>query len=232
MATVIITGASSGIGEATALELKKQGCQVVGTFNHSVERADFLAKNFGIDMVKCDVSSESQVEDLFLYAEKKYGKVTAVISNAGVAITQKPIIDVSVSEIDSAISVNLKGTLLVNKRAVLSMLNGGGKIINISSVFGLEGGSCEVVYSATKSGVLGLTRALSEELSSSEISVCAVALGLIDTPMNSHLSQEDKLSFVKEYGLTKVPSSEQVAREILSILKLEDINGKVFKIFC
>lgn len=232
MATVIITGASSGIGEATALELKKQGYQVVGTYNHSLDRAEFLVKNFGVDMVKCDVSSESQVEELFSYAEKKYGKVSAVISNAGVAIMQKPIIDVSVSEIDSAISVNLKGTLLVNKRAVLSMLSGGGKIINVSSVFGLEGGSCEVVYSATKSGVLGLTRALSEELSNSEISVCAVALGLIDTPMNSHLSNEDKLSFVKEYGLNKVPSSEQVAKEILKILKLDDINGKVFKIFC
>ncbi len=232
MATVIITGASSGIGEATALKLKSEGYNVVGTFNHSVTRAKFLTENHGIDMVKCDVSLETDVENLFSFAEKKYGKITAVISNAGVASVQKPFIDVKNSEIDEVISVNLKGTMLVDKRAVLSMLNGGGKIINVSSVFGIEGGSCEVLYSATKTAVLGLTRALAEELTSSDISVCAVALGLIDTPMNSHLTEQDKLDFVKEYGLSFIPTASQVADEIFKILKADEINGKVFKIFC
>ena len=232
MATIIITGASSGIGKAAAIQLKKQGFSVVGTYFSSSDSAKELTELYGIDFIKCDVSIESEVNNLFDYAEKRYGKISAVISCAGVAIEQKPILDVSESEIEKVVAINLKGSLLVNKRAVLSMLNGGGKIINVSSVFGLEGGSCEVCYSATKTGVIGLTRALAEELSSSSVSVCSVAFGLVDTPMNAHLSTEDKLEFVKEYGLEKIPTAFDAGEELLKILRLENVNGKTFKVFC
>jgi 3-oxoacyl-[acyl-carrier protein] reductase len=191
-----------------------------------------LTELHGVDMIRCDVSLESDVDNLFAYAEKRYGKISAVISCAGVALEQKPILDVTLEEIDRVVAINLKGALLVNKRAVLSMLGGGGKIINVSSVFGLEGGSCEVVYSATKTGVIGLTRALSEELSNSDISVCSVAFGLVDTPMNAHLSNNDKLEFVKEHGLSKIPSASDASEELLKILRFENVNGKTFKVFC
>ena len=232
MATVIITGASRGIGRETAIKLKKEGFLVVGTYNCSKESAEMMQTEYGIPMLKCDVSKESDVKELFATVKREYGKVSAVISNAGVSLIQKPFIDVSVDEIDYILSVNLKGTMLVNKYAVEAMLGGGGKIINVSSVFGLEGGSCEVLYSATKSGVIGLTRSLSEELEESDISVCAVAFGLVDTDMNSHLSQRDKIEFIKSCGLEKIPTAIDAGEELFKILVSDKINGKIFKIFC
>lgn len=232
MSVVIITGASSGIGRATAIQLKNQGVSVVGTYFSSCDSASELTKLHGVDMVKCNVSVESDVDYLFEYAEKRFGNISAVISCAGVALEQKTILDVTAQEIDRVVDINLKGALLVNKRAVKSMLSSGGKIINVSSVFGLEGGSCEVLYSATKTGVIGLTRALSEELSGSNVSVCAVAFGLVDTPMNAHLTSEDKLEFIKEYGLSKIPTPTDASEELLKILRLENVNGKTFKVFC
>ena len=111
------------------------------------------------------------------------------------------------------------------------MLSLGGKIINVSSIFGLTGGSCEAVYTSTKSAIIGLTRALSLELTSSNIEVCAILPGLIDTPMNSRLSLEDKLEFVKEYGLNEVPKADYVADEIYKIIKsTESVNGKIFEL--
>lgn len=232
MATVIITGASRGIGKATAIKLKKEGFFVVGTYNTAKGDAEVLQSNYGIPFIRCDVSRERDVENLFARVKKDYGDITAVIQNAGVATVQKPFVDVTDEEIDKLLAVNLKGTLLVNRHAVNAMLTSGGKIINVSSVFGLEGGSCEVIYSATKSGVIGLTRALSEELCESDISVCAVAFGLVDTDMNAHLTSEDKLAFVKDCGMDKIPTAEDASEEIYKILSSSGINGKIFKVFC
>ncbi|MBQ3235182.1 MAG: SDR family oxidoreductase [Clostridia bacterium] len=232
MATVIITGASSGIGRETAIKLKNEGFLVVGTYNSSKDCAQLLNSQYNIPMIRCDVSVESDVIELFARVKRDFGRVSAVISNAGIALKQKPFIDVGVEEIDKLISVNLKGTMLVNKHAVNAMLLGGGKIINVSSVFGLEGGSCEALYSATKAGVIGLTRALSEELEGSDISVSAVAFGLVDTAMNAHLSSEDKLAFVKECGLESVPTAKDAGEELYKILLQSETNGKIFKIFC
>ena len=232
MKTAIITGASSGIGLATAIKLKSEGYNVVGSYLTSEETAKAVELKYGIPFIKCDVSSESGVEALFSYAEKRFGKVTLVIANAGVALKQSPLLDVSEKDIDRVISTNLKGAILTNKRAVLSMLNGGGRIVNISSIFGLLGGSCEVPYSATKAGVIGLTKALAEETSSSNIEVLAVALGLVDTPMNAHLSQEDKLDFCKECNLDKIPSASDTANELYKIISSsENLNGQIITVF-
>ena len=232
MKTAIITGASSGTGLATAIKLKSEGYNVVGSYLTSEETAKAVELKYGIPFIKCDVSSESGVEALFSYAEKRFGKVTLVIANAGVALKQSPLLDVSEEDIDRVISTNLKGAILTNKRAVLSMLNGGGRIVNISSIFGLLGGSCEGPYSETKAGVIGLTKALAEETSSSNIEVLAVALGLVDTPMNAHLSQEDKLDFCKECNLDKIPSASATANELYKIISSsENLNGQIITVF-
>ncbi len=232
MKTAIITGASSGIGYATAIKLKSEGYNVVGSYLKSDKSAKQLEKDYGIPCVKCDVSLCSDVDALFDYTEKIYGKPTLVIANAGIALPQKPLIDVNSFDIDRVVDVNLKGTLYTDKRAVLSMLESGGRIINVSSVFGLSGGSCEVAYSATKAGILGVTEALSCELSSSQIEVLAVVLGLIDTPMNAHLSEADKLEFVNSCGLSSVPTAKDVAEEIYKIVTEKDsLNGKVITVF-
>lgn len=231
MSTVIVTGASRGIGRETAITLKNKGYNVVGTYLNSEKCAKMIETEYKIPFIKCDVSNSLDVENLFATVSAKYGKITAVISNAGVALEQKPFIDVSEEEMDKMIAVNLKGCMLVNKRAVLSMILGGGKIINVSSIFGIKGGACEVAYSAVKAGIIGLSKTLADELSFTDISVCAIAPGLIDTDMNAHLSQEDKKGFLLDCNLDEIATPKMVAEEIYKILNFDDINGKVYPLF-
>lgn len=231
MSVIIVTGASRGIGRETVITLKNKAYNVVGTYLNSTESAKMIESEYKIPFIRCDVSSQSDVENLFDFAKRKYGKISAVISNAGIALNQKPFIDATSQEMDKLISVNLKGAMLVNKCAVLSMLSSGGKIINVSSVFALKGGACEVLYSAVKAGVIGLTKSLADELSYSDISVCAVAPGLIDTDMNAHLSKEDKEGFLQDCNLKKIATPLMVAEEICKILNSDDINGKVYPLF-
>ena len=232
MKTAIITGASSGIGYATAIKLKSEGYNVVSSYLSNEISAKQLEREYGIPCLRCDVSNESDVNALFDYAEKRYGKPSLVIANAGIALPQKLLVDVSACDIERVINVNLLGTLLTNKRAVSSMLDNGGRIINVSSIFGLSGGSCEVAYSATKAGILGVTESLSQELSFSQIEVLSVVLGLIDTPMNAHLSQNDKLEFVNSCGLKVIPTASDVASEIYKIASDKgNLNGKTIKLF-
>ncbi len=233
MKTVIITGASQGIGKELAIKFSNNGYNVLAVYNNSKKDAEALKIYENIDIFKADVSIESEVDALFSYAQNKYGKIDILINNAGIALKQKPLLDVSELEFNSVFNVNVKGVFLCTKNAVNSMLHSGGKIINVSSIFGLVGGSCEVVYSASKSAVIGFTRALSEELAYSNISVASVILGLVDTNMNAHLSYEDKLSFVKECGLENVPTASEVALKIYEICLLDssELNGKNFKVF-
>lgn len=233
MKTVIVTGASSGIGMATAIKLKSEGYIVMGTYLNGEDNAKNIQDKYGIPFVRCDVSVESDIENLFGLAEKTFGKVGAVVANAGIALKQKPLLDVSEEEIDSLLNVNLKGTLLTNKRAVLSMLNEGGVIINVSSIFGLYGGGCEVPYSATKAGIIGITNALAEELCNSNVSVCAVAPGLINTRMNAHLDQNAIEDFLVESGANRIGEPIDVANKIFEILSSSDnVNGKIFTVCC
>ena len=232
MKTVIITGARSGIGKATAIKLKKMGFNVVGSYFSGLSSAKEIENKYDIKFIECNVSNYDSVENLFEFAKRTYGKIDVVIANAGVALTQGLLIDQSAKDIAKVVETNFLGSAYTNKLAVSSMLNNGGKIINVSSIFGLVGGSCEAIYSATKSAVIGLTRALSEELESSSVEVCAIAPGLIDTKMNSHLSLQDKLSFLKECGLETLPIADDVADEIYKIISTsESVNGRVFKLF-
>lgn len=232
MSAIIVTGASSGIGKETAICLKKSGYTVVGTYNASEQSANLIKKEHGIPFFRCDVSCESDLVSLFNAVKKNYGSITAVVANAGVALCQKPLVDVCESEIDKVLSVNLKGTLLTNKTAVNFMLSNGGKIINVSSIFGLEGGSCEAVYSASKAGIIGLTKALADELSSSNISVCCVCPAFVETAMTAHLSESDKQGFLDLYGVDRVYSAQEIGGEICKLIITEEaLNGKIFTLY-
>lgn len=228
--TVIITGASRGIGLELAKKFKNNGYNVVGTYLNSKLEALKLTK-LNIDMICADVSCYEEMQSVYSYAIKKYKRVDLVINNAGIALPQKFILDVTDNEFNSVLNVNLKGVFNSTKLAVNHMLSNGGKIINISSILALKGGSCEAVYSASKAGVLAFSRAVAEELESSSVLVCAVVLGLIDTDMNGHLSNEEKLEFVKSFELKKIASPNMVASKIFKIAKNIGDNGKVYKIF-
>lgn len=227
--TVIITGASRGIGYELAKRFKKSNYNVVGTYLNSTNNASKLEK-LNIDMIKADVSKYSEIESVYAYAVNKYKSVDIVINNAGIALPQKCVLDVTEEEFNNVLNVNLKGVFNSTKLAISTMLNNAGKIINVSSIFALNGGSCEAVYSASKAGVLAFSRAVSEELSSTFVSVCTVILGLIDTDMNSHLSNEEKLEFVKSCGLKTIPKPKTVANKIFKIASMSGDNGKVYKI--
>lgn len=232
MSAIIITGASSGIGKQTAICLKKSGFTVVGTYNNNEKSALAIEREYGIPFIKCDVTLAGDIEFLFKNVKKNYGIITAVVANAGVAIKQKPLIDVTEAEIDKVLSVNLKGTLLTNKTAVNYMLSSGGKIINVSSIFGLTGGSCEAVYSATKAGIIGLTKALADELSNSNVSVCCVLPSFVETAMTAHLSDEDKQDFVLSYCIDKIYSAEEIAVKICDVITAEEpVNGKIITLY-
>lgn len=232
MKTVIITGASRGIGRETAIKFKQNNYNVLGTYLNSKAEALSLKEEYGIDMQCLNVTDSDSVKDFFDYAVKTYGNIDAVINNAGISKKQKFILDVTDSEFDEIMSTNVKGVFNVTKNAVDKMLYSGGKIVNISSIYTLSGGSCESVYTASKYAVNGLTKAVSEEVASSNLQVFTAILGLIDTDMNSHLSLDEKLEFIKEIGLSEIPTAKDVSGKLFDIITAnENQNGKEFKIF-
>lgn len=232
MKTVIITGASRGIGRETAIKFKQNNYNVLGTYLNSKAEALSLWEEYGIDMQCLNVTDSDSVKDFFDYAVKTYGDIDVVINNAGISKKQKFILDVTDSEFDEIMATNVKGVFNVTKNAVDKMLYSGGKIVNISSIYTLSGGSCESVYTASKYAVNGLTKAVSEEVSSSNLQVFTAILGLIDTDMNSHLSLDEKLEFIKEIGLSEISTAKDVADRLFDIITAnENQNGKEFKIF-
>ncbi len=233
MKTVVITGASKGIGYQTAIEFSKRGYNVVAVYNNSEVEAKTLLEYKNVSIFKADVTKSADVLNLFNYVLSTFKRIDILINNAGVALKQKMLIDVDESEFDSVFNVNVKGTFLTIKHALNDMLFNGGKIVNISSVFGVVGGSCEVVYSASKSAIIGLTRALSQELENSSVAICSIILGLVDTDMNKHLSATDIMQFLNDCGLTKMATPQMVAEEIYKICQKsnDEITGKNYPLF-
>ena len=214
--TVLITGASGGIGSAIARKFAYLNYNVVICYNSGKERTDKLLeelKNEEVDAisVQADVSDEMQVENLFAEAEKAFGGVDVLINNAGISQI-KMINDVTHEEWDKMFAVNTKSAYLCSKRAVSFMVRQHfGRIINISSMWGICGASCEVPYSASKAALIGFTKALAKELAPSGITVNCIAPGLIDTAMNAHLSDEDMADFVNEIPVMRVGKPEEIA---------------------
>ena len=214
---VLITGSSKGIGESIARAFYSMGDNVIINYFSGEERAKKIADDLcGSMRVKADVSDCAQVDNMFSLIEKRFGTVDILVNNAGIAPLQKVIQDVSEEEFDRTVAVNLKGMFNCCKRAVGGMVGKKfGRIINISSIWGEVGGSCEAVYSMTKAGVIGFTKALSKELAPSGITVNAVAPGFIDTSMNAHLSADDVKAFEKEIPVGRIGMPSEVARAVV-----------------
>ncbi len=217
--TAIITGSSKGIGAATAILFAQKGYNVVITYNESYESATLLARSlasngFSVTAQKLNVANRLEVELLVKETLYKYGSIDVLVNNAGVAfqglITQTDEIDY-----DRILDINLKGAFNCCKAVTPVMVNQqSGKIINISSMWGETGASCEVAYSASKAGIIGLTKALAKELAPSGITVNAVTPGLIETSMNSNLSVEELNDFVESIPLGRMGTADEVAQAI------------------
>ena len=218
--TVIITGASKGIGAAMAILFARKGYNVVIGYNESYQLAKMLSSSlssqgYNVVPIKVNVANKLETDILIKEAVYKFGSVDVLINNAGVAFNGL-ITDTEEFDFDKIFDVDLKGVFNCCKSVTPVMVNQkSGKIINISSMWGQVGASCEVAYSAAKAGVIGLTKALAKELAPSGITVNCIAPGLIDTSMNTNISVEDLNAFVEDIPLGRMGTAEDIAETAL-----------------
>lgn len=221
--TVLVTGASRGIGRAIALAFAKEGYHVFLNCNHSViqlekVRAEIEAlPNASCDMVIGDVGNPDHVEKMFKSIYKKCDCLDVLVNNAGIAHIGL-LSEMTDKEWNRIIQTNLSSVFYCSRAVIPEMVSKkAGKIINISSMWGTAGASCEAAYSATKAGVHGLTKALAKELAPSNIQVNAIACGVIDTDMNKQLSEEDKIVLKNEIPASRFGTPEEVAEVVLQL---------------
>lgn len=214
---VIVTGASSGIGYACALDLAKNGYNVVCTYNNNEDGANKLKNeienetNSKCVIIKCDVRNEEDIRRVVSKAEFEFEKIIGLVNNAGISLV-KLFLETNAVDDQNVFDVNYKGTFLFSKYVGKHMVNvGTGSIVNISSMWGEIGGSMESSYSASKSAVIGLTKALSKELGLSGIRVNCICPGLIDTEMNSHLKKEEIDELIEKTPLSRIGKTSDVA---------------------
>lgn len=215
MKTVFITGGSRGIGAELVRTFSKNGYNVAFTYRSSSEAAEQLALETGALAMKADSRSESEAIDALNKAISHFGGVDCLINNAAVS-SFSLFTDITLDEWNDMMSVNLTGAFIYSKAVIPDMLKRKqGRIINITSMWGLVGSSCEVHYSAAKAGLIGLTKALAKELGPSGITVNAIAPGVIDTEMNKALSDEDRAALIDETPLMRIGTTRDVAEAAL-----------------
>lgn len=224
MKRVLITGASRGIGAACARVFAKSGYDVIINYNNSKKEALELAEEIGAETIRADVSDSAQVAEMF----KAAGEVDVLVNNAG--ISGFYMLDaMSDDEWDRLIGVNLSGVFYCTRAVLPQMLRRkSGAIVNVSSMWGICGASCETAYSASKAGVIGLTKALAKEVGPSGIRVNCVAPGAVDTDMNKKLGEDAIKELCEETPLGRLGKPEEVARAILFLADDEGfITGQV-----
>ena len=212
---VLITGASRGIGAACATLFAKKGFRVAVHYNKNREAAENIAKEVGGIAVCADISDSNQVKQMIDEIEAKLGNIDVLINNAGIA-EDTLITNVSDEDWDNMLGVNLSGAFYASRRVLPNMISKkSGCIINISSMWGQVGASCEVVYSTAKAGLIGFTKALAKEVAPSGIRVNAIAPGVIKTDMLNCYTDSDISALVEETPLSRLGTPEDVANAAL-----------------
>ncbi len=211
MRNVLITGGSRGIGRAMVRLFAQHGYSVAFTYKESFDEANKLSGETGAVAIKADSSCEEDVVRAVKIAEEKIGNVEILINNAAVS-SFSLFTDITLEEWNKIFSVNVNGPFMYTKEVLPAMINKKcGRIINVSSMWGITGASCEVHYSASKAALIGMTKALAKELGPSNITVNCIAPGVIETDMNKHLTDEDKFVLTEETPLMRVGTPEEVA---------------------
>ena len=229
---IIITGASRGIGRETAKLLARNGHTVIANYNKSEEKAKELKyelkkENINIDIYKADVSKREECKALVEYAIEKYKHIDVLVNNAGISIWGQ-FTDLTDAEIEEIIRTNLYSAIAMSQEVSKHMIHEKqGCIINMSSIWGMVGASCEVAYSVTKAGIDGLTKALAKELGPSNIRVNSIAPGAIETEMNSRLTKEEKAVLEMETPLGKLGKPIDIAKAINWLIEDEFTTGQI-----
>lgn len=216
METALITGGSRGIGAAIAAALARAGYAVAINYNHSADAAETLAASLRAEghtviTVQADVSDPAQVAAMFQAVENQLGAVSVLVNNAGIA-QQKLFTDLTDADWRRMMGVHLDGAFYCCRAALPAMIRVRyGRILNIASMWGQVGGSCEVHYSAAKAGLIGLTKALAKEEGPSGITVNCIAPGVVDTDMMASFSDEDRAALADETPVCRLGSADEVA---------------------
>ena len=233
----LVTGASRGIGREIAVTLAQKGASVVINYNGSEERAKEVKEeieSFGgtAKLYQCNVADFAAVETMIKEVVKEMGSLDILVNNAGIT-KDNLILKMKEEDFDAVMDINLKGAFNTIKHASRQMLKQkSGKIVNISSVSGVLGNAGQANYSASKAGVIGLTKAMARELASRQINVNAVAPGFIDTDMTAALSEDAKAASVTQIPFGRTGKAKEIAN-VVAFLASEDasyITGQVISV--
>ena len=233
--TVIVTGGSRGIGAAIVNLLAKEDYNIILNYNKSEEIAKKMQEEFTslgktVEIFKADVSKREEVKKLVDFAIKNFGKIDILINNAGISQT-KLFTDITDDDWNNMININLNSVFYMTQEVVPYMIHEKqGCIINISSIWGMIGASCEVHYSVAKAGVDAMTKSLAKELGLSNIRVNSIAPGIIDTDMNKYLTEKELEEIKEEIPLGKVGDTCAIAKCVKWLIEDDYTTGQIISI--
>lgn len=228
---VLVTGASGGIGSAIAVKLIEAGYAVVLHYNSNRDAINRLIASFPSDAtyltVSCDLTDSEAVSRMISVIHDRLGRISLLVNCAGIAPKQKMFSDTSDSEYDTVFEANVHAPMRLTRLLSDDLRFQQGSVVTISSMWGITGGSCEVLYSASKAALIGFTKALAKELAPSGVTVNSVAPGLIRTAMNAHLTQAELDAFQSETPLNRLGTPEDVAEAVLYLASARFVTGQV-----
>lgn len=235
MKTVIVTGGSRGIGRAVVELLAQKGFAVAFTYSNRDDLAQELCEKLTaqgkvVCGYKVDNADLTALDDFVRKVIAQFGNVYGLVNNCAYSVIA-PLCDMTTEQIERTLDVNLKGAIYLTKQLYLHMAsNFEGRIVNISSVWGQCGASCESVYSASKGGLISFTKAIAKELAPSNILANCICPGVIDTDMNSHLSQQDKQELCEQIPLSRFGTPQEVASAVLFMIESSYITGQILTV--
>lgn len=231
MKVAMITGASGGIGSAIAKKFAAHGYAVALCYHTNERGALDTAASFenGTPYLcaQADVADADSVQSLLQAVHTRLGTVSVLVNCAGVALPQMLFSDTMDDDYARVFDTNVKGTMLVTKACLDDLRKTHGAIVNLSSIWGVGGGSCEVLYASSKAAVIGFTKSLAKELAPSDVTVNCVAPGLIPTEMNAHLNEDALNAFIEETPLGRLGSVEDVADAVYYLSQARFVTGQV-----
>ncbi len=233
--TIIVTGAAKGIGKAIIEGLDKNKFNIILNYNKSEKEAQKIQENFEkegykIDIIKADVSNKKDVEKLIQYTINKYKKIDILVNNAGISQT-KLFTEITDEDWNKMITTNLTSVFYMTREATKYMIHEKeGLIINISSIWGIIGASCESHYAVTKAGIDAMTKSLAKELGPSNIRINSIAPGIIETDMIKNLKSEEIEEIKKDIPLQKIGKPDNISKCVNWLIEDEYTTGQVISI--